>query len=76
MKHKNFLSFKYIEKFDCKEVLTINNLIHIVDNRIAKKKAIEYIEKADIVWISGGNMFKQIQYIMEVKNENINSKRK
>ncbi|MEG1009919.1 MAG: Type 1 glutamine amidotransferase-like domain-containing protein, partial [Clostridia bacterium] len=39
------------------------NEVHIIDDRIAQKKAVQYIEKADIVWISGGDTLKQIAYL-------------
>jgi len=39
--------------------------VHIIDDRITKEKALQYIEKADIIWIAGGNTLKQIEYLKE-----------
>lgn len=41
------------------------NEIHIIDDRITKEKAIQYIEKAYIIWIAGGDTLKQIAYLKE-----------
>ncbi|MGL4335956.1 MAG: Type 1 glutamine amidotransferase-like domain-containing protein, partial [Turicibacter sp.] len=41
------------------------NECHVMDSRTTPKKAIEYIEKADIVWISGGDTLKQISFLKE-----------
>lgn len=41
------------------------NEVQVIDDRIAQKKAVQYIEKADIVWISGGDTLKQIAYLKE-----------
>jgi dipeptidase E len=41
------------------------NEVHVVDDRISKEKAVEYIEKAAVIWISGGDTLKQIAYIKE-----------
>ena len=38
---------------------------HVIDNRISKKEAKEYIEKAEVVWLSGGNTLNQIKEIKE-----------
>lgn len=38
---------------------------YIIDKRTTPKKAVQYIEKADIVWISGGDTLKQITYLKE-----------
>jgi len=39
--------------------------VNIIDDRATKQQAIEYINQADIVWLSGGNTLKQISYINE-----------
>lgn len=39
------------------------NEVHIIDDRTTKEKALQYIEKADIIWISGGDTLKQIAYL-------------
>jgi peptidase E len=39
------------------------NEVNTVDDRITIEKALEYIEKADVIWLSGGNTLKQIEYI-------------
>jgi len=41
------------------------NEVHVIDDRITPEKAVQYIEKADIVWISGGDTLKQIAYLKE-----------
>ena len=41
------------------------NEVHSIDHRITKEKAVQYIEKADIIWISGGDTLKQIAYLKE-----------
>lgn len=41
------------------------NEVHVIDDRITQEKAVQYIEKADIIWISGGNTLKQIAYLKE-----------
>lgn len=41
------------------------NKSYIIDNRITSKDAIEYINKSEIVWISGGDTLKQIRNIKE-----------
>lgn len=39
--------------------------MHIIDDRITREKASQYIEKADIAWIAGGDTLKQIAYLKE-----------
>lgn len=41
------------------------NEVHIIDDRITKEKALQYIEQADIIWIAGGDTLKQIAYLKE-----------
>jgi len=41
------------------------NEVHVIDDRITQEKAVQYIEKADIIWISGGDTLKQIAYLKE-----------
>ncbi|ARC84928.1 peptidase S51 family protein [Clostridium argentinense CDC 2741] len=41
------------------------NEVHIIDDRITRGKALQYIEKADIAWIAGGDTLKQIAYLKE-----------
>lgn len=41
------------------------NEVYVVDDRISTEKAVEYIEKASVVWISGGDTLKQMAYIKE-----------
>lgn len=41
------------------------NEIYIVDDRVKYEEAVQYIEKADIIWISGGDTLKQIAYLKE-----------
>ena len=43
----------------------ISDEVHIIDDRVTKEKAFQYIERADIIWISGGDTFKQIAYLKE-----------
>lgn len=43
----------------------IFNEVNTIDDRIAKEKAIEYIEKSEVIWLSGGNTLKQIVDIKE-----------
>lgn len=39
--------------------------VQVIDSRVSKDEAIHYLEKADIVWIAGGDTLKQISYIKE-----------
>lgn len=39
------------------------NEVHVIDDRVTKEKAVEYIETADVVWIAGGDTLKQIAYL-------------
>jgi peptidase E len=39
--------------------------VHIIDDRITKEKALQYIQEAAIIWISGGDTLKQIAYLKE-----------
>ncbi len=41
------------------------NEVYVIDDRITKEKAVQYIEKADIIWIAGGDTLKQITYLKE-----------
>lgn len=41
------------------------NESYIIDNRTTSKDAIQYIDKSEIVWISGGDTLKQIRSIKE-----------
>ena len=41
------------------------NEVHIIDDRITQKKAVQYIEKADVVWLASGDTLKQIEYLKE-----------
>lgn len=41
------------------------NEAYTIDNRISEEKAIEFIDGADVVWISGGDTLKQIEYLRE-----------
>lgn len=43
------------------------NEVYIIDNRIKREKAVQYIEKADLIWIGGGDTLKQIAYLKEYK---------
>lgn len=43
----------------------IFNEVHIIDDRIIKEEAVQYIDKADVVWIAGGDTLKQISYLKE-----------
>lgn len=43
----------------------ILNEFHVVDDRITQKESLQYIEKADIIWLSGGDTLKQIEYLKE-----------
>lgn len=43
----------------------IFNEAYFIDNRITKEEAAQYIEKAGIAWIAGGNTLKQIDYLKE-----------
>lgn len=39
------------------------NKAYTIDNRISEAKAIEFIEGADVIWISGGDTLKQIEHM-------------
>ena len=39
--------------------------VYCIDSRVTKEEAQHHIEKADIVWISGGDTLKQIKHINE-----------
>ncbi|MCA1057636.1 Type 1 glutamine amidotransferase-like domain-containing protein [Rossellomorea aquimaris] len=39
--------------------------VFVIDDRIMKEKARQYIEKSDIVWLSGGDTLQQIAYLKE-----------
>lgn len=43
----------------------IFNESHVIDNRISRVAAKEYIEKAEVLWLSGGDTLKQIKDIKE-----------
>lgn len=43
------------------------NEVHVIDDRVTKEKAIEYIDTADVVWIAGGDTLKQIAYLKKYK---------
>lgn len=51
----------FLNMFKDKGVLFNNT--HIIDDRITKENAIEYIKKADVIWIAGGDTLKQIYYL-------------
>lgn len=46
----------------------IFNEFHVVDDRLTQKESLQYIEKADIIWLSGGDTLMQIKYL---KNYNL-----
>ncbi|WIV11550.1 Type 1 glutamine amidotransferase-like domain-containing protein [Proteiniborus sp. MB09-C3] len=48
-----------------KEKGIVFDKVQVIDNRVSKDEAIHYLERADIVWISGGDTLKQISYIKE-----------
>lgn len=39
--------------------------MRVIDDRISKQAAVELLERADVVWISGGDTLMQIDYIRE-----------
>ncbi|WP_058302375.1 Type 1 glutamine amidotransferase-like domain-containing protein [Gorillibacterium timonense] len=39
--------------------------VHVIDDRISKEKAVQDIEEADVIWISGGNTLEQIKYLKQ-----------
>lgn len=41
----------------------IFNEVHVIDDRIPKEKAEQYIEEANVIWLSGGDTLKQIAYL-------------
>lgn len=41
------------------------NEVRVIDDRITKEKAVQYVEKAGVIWIAGGNTLKQIAYLKE-----------
>lgn len=41
------------------------NEVYIIDDRVTKEKALQYIDKADIIWLSGGDTLKQMAYLKE-----------
>lgn len=41
------------------------NELQIIDDRITNDKAMQCIEKADVIWLSGGDTLKQIAYLKE-----------
>lgn len=43
----------------------IFNEFHVVDDRLSQKESFQYIEKADIIWLSGGDTLKQIKYLKD-----------
>lgn len=43
------------------------NEFQVIDDRIIEEKAKQYIENADIIWLSGGDTLKQIAYLKEYK---------
>jgi len=58
---------KYLREFlkMFRENGVIFNKVNTIDDRITKEKAIEYIEKSEVIWLSGGNTLKQIEHIKE-----------
>ena len=34
------------------------NEVRVIDDRITKEKAVQYVEKAGVIWIAGGNTLK------------------
>lgn len=63
----HYITDKYINLFVSmfKEKGIIFDKVQVIDNRVSKDEAINYLEKAYIVWISGGDTLKQIGYIKE-----------
>ena len=51
----------FLNMFKDKGILFNNT--HIIDDRITKENAIEYINKADVIWIAGVDTLKQISYL-------------
>lgn len=43
----------------------IFNEFHVVDDRVTQQESLKYIEKADIIWLSGGDTLKQIKYLKD-----------
>lgn len=43
----------------------IFNEVNTIDDRITKEKALVYVEKSDVIWLSGGDTLKQIAYLKE-----------
>lgn len=39
--------------------------VNTIDYRTTEEKALEYIENAEVIWLSGGNTLKQIQHMKE-----------
>lgn len=39
------------------------NEVYVIDDRVTKQEAIQYIQTADVVWIAGGDTLKQIAYL-------------
>lgn len=39
--------------------------VHVIDNRVTKEEAMKYIESAEIIWLSGGDPFKQISCLKD-----------
>ena len=53
----------FVNMFDERGI--VFDKVQVIDDRVSKHKAIQYLEKADIVWILGGDTLKQINYIKE-----------
>jgi peptidase E len=41
------------------------NEVYTIDDRISKEKAAQYVEKAEVVWIAGGDTLKELAHIKE-----------
>jgi len=41
------------------------NEVNTIDYRTSKEKALEYVENAEVIWLSGGNTLKQIEHMKE-----------
>lgn len=58
---------KYLQVFLTmfRENGVVFNEVNTIDYRTSKEKALEYIENAEVIWLSGGDTLKQIQHMKE-----------
>lgn len=52
---------EFLEMFRENDI--IFNEVNVIDDRVSKEKALEFINNAEVIWLSGGNTLKQIEYV-------------